>query len=150
MPEMPQIGDDDSIIALHRSDSKIDFKNVPEPAFEEQPKWLEADLLDAPVADSTDRAPAALGGRDAPVEQPSSQSADAAFVPQPAIVPESPPKPPAAAVIESQSAERVANPEEVAETVYFQVLQNLDLFTERALQQHLTEHLFSHHRAGCA
>ena len=31
--------------------------------------------------------------------------------------------------------------EELAETVYFQVLQNLDLYTERALQQHMTAHL---------
>jgi hypothetical protein len=31
--------------------------------------------------------------------------------------------------------------EELADTVYFQVLQNLDLYTERALQQHMTAHL---------
>lgn len=30
---------------------------------------------------------------------------------------------------------------EIAETVYYQVLQNLDLYTERALQEHLTRHL---------
>ena len=30
---------------------------------------------------------------------------------------------------------------EIAETVYYQVLQNLDLYTEHALQEHLTAHL---------
>jgi hypothetical protein len=30
---------------------------------------------------------------------------------------------------------------EIAETVYYQVLQNLDLYTERALQEHLTTYL---------
>lgn len=35
----------------------------------------------------------------------------------------------------------VPGPEELAETVYHQVLQNLDLYTERALQEHLSAHL---------
>ncbi len=39
------------------------------------------------------------------------------------------------------AAEQGPSAEEIAETVYFQVLQNLDLVTERALQQHLSAHL---------
>lgn len=39
------------------------------------------------------------------------------------------------------SAEGVPSAAEIAETVYYQVLQNLDLYTERALQEHLTTHL---------
>ena len=38
-------------------------------------------------------------------------------------------------------AESAPSAEEIAETVYHQVLQNLDLYTERALQEHLTSHL---------
>jgi hypothetical protein len=40
--------------------------------------------------------------------------------------------------LQTQTAPSAA---EVAETVYFQVLQNLDLYTERALQRHMTAHL---------
>jgi hypothetical protein len=39
------------------------------------------------------------------------------------------------------SAEAAPSAAEIAETVYYQVLQNLDLYTERALQEHLTMHL---------
>lgn len=39
------------------------------------------------------------------------------------------------------SAETAPSAAEIAETVYYQVLQNLDLYTERALQEHLTTHL---------
>lgn len=38
-------------------------------------------------------------------------------------------------------AEPATSAAELAETVYYQVLQNLDLYTERALQEHLTTHL---------
>jgi hypothetical protein len=49
-----------------------------------------------------------------------------------ALAPPSPPPVPAA---DATSAA------EIAETVYYQVLQNLDLYTERALQEHLTTYL---------
>ncbi|MBK7470716.1 MAG: hypothetical protein IPI73_08895 [Betaproteobacteria bacterium] len=39
------------------------------------------------------------------------------------------------------AAEPAPSAAEIAETVYYQVLQNLDLYTERALQEHLTTHL---------
>jgi hypothetical protein len=41
----------------------------------------------------------------------------------------------------SALAEAAPSAAEIAETVYYQVLQNLDLYTERALQEHLTMHL---------
>jgi hypothetical protein len=50
------------------------------------------------------------------------------------IAPAPPGPPPALATAAPGAAE-------IAETVYYQVLQNLDLYTERALQEHLTKHL---------
>ena len=56
------------------------------------------------------------------------------------------PVPPAAVAAEpappaAVAAEPAPSAAEIAETVYYQVLQNLDLYTERALQEHLTTHL---------
>jgi hypothetical protein len=51
------------------------------------------------------------------------------------LITSAPPSPPPAPAAAGPSAA------EIAETVYFQVLQNLDLYTERALQEHLTSHL---------
>lgn len=56
--------------------------------------------------------------------------------PGPAAAVAAEPAPPAVAVAESAPSAA-----EIAETVYYQVLQNLDLYTERALQEHLTTHL---------
>ncbi len=50
------------------------------------------------------------------------------------IAPAPPGPPPVPAAAATSAAE-------IAETVYYQVLQNLDLYTERALQEHLTTHL---------
>lgn len=60
----------------------------------------------------------------------------AAAEPGPAAAVAAEPAPPAVAVAESAPSAA-----EIAETVYYQVLQNLDLYTERALQEHLTTHL---------
>ena len=69
--------------------------------------------------------PAALNAP-AASNPPDALNVPSAFNPPPAFRP--PRQPPTSA-------------EELAETVYFQVLQNLDLYTERALQQHMTAHL---------
>lgn len=67
-----------------------------------------------------------------------SESWDAELLPP--ILADPPPAPPAetGAPVAGQP---VPSAEEIAETVYHQVLQNLDLYTERALQEHLSSHL---------
>ncbi|MBK8738817.1 MAG: hypothetical protein IPM02_04380 [Betaproteobacteria bacterium] len=45
------------------------------------------------------------------------------------------------APVAAVAAEPAPSAAEIAETVYYQVLQNLDLYTERALQEHLTTYL---------
>jgi hypothetical protein len=54
------------------------------------------------------------------------------------LIAPAPPGPPGPPPVPAAAATSAA---EIAETVYYQVLQNLDLYTERALQEHLTTHL---------
>jgi len=142
MPAIPQIGDDDSIIAMRRRESRIERSAAVDESIESRPKWLEADLLDSPDAASTANAsgtpadlPAAAESQQVSPQAETSQEEPSIPIVSPA---ESQSTPEAAAAPPSGPA---ASADEVAETVYFQVLQNLDLYTERALQQHLSEHL---------
>ncbi|MEO7761205.1 MAG: hypothetical protein ABIS68_04755 [Casimicrobiaceae bacterium] len=131
MPTLPQFDESDSIIARRRSESQIDRYDDDDSMVGAMPKWLEADLLsDAPIAaepgassddESTGREPVALTDADATAQTD--------------------PEPTAQTDHEPRATARVPTAEEVAETVYYQVLQNLDLYTERALQEHLTTHL---------
>ena len=71
---------------------------------------------------------------------------EAGTIPAQAAAPTAAPSPAAALTADPAPAaaptvEPAPSAAEIAETVYYQVLQNLDLYTERALQEHLTTHL---------
>ena len=156
MPAVPHFPDDDSIIALRKSDKKIDLPAGKEADTEERPKWLEADLLDAqssPPRMESDFAPAVgAAPADARADTGDGDDRGQANEPQPALLaplePQPQPEPGLPFAMEGgetatqpQPGDTRSSAEEVAETVYFQVIQSLDLYTERALQQHLREHL---------
>ena len=63
-----------------------------------------------------------------------------AAAPAPAAIPAAAAAP-APARVEAAPVEAAPSAAEIAETVYYQVLQNLDLYTEQALRDHLTMHL---------
>jgi hypothetical protein len=159
MPKLPEIPADDSIIAMRRSESRIDPLPDDEEALDERPKWLEADLLNAnePAPAPTMRDGTQRGETGGAPGQQHGDASGADGGPQPAMLApadvepdeiaslalaavESTPDDAAAAATDAPPAGAPIT-EEVAEAIYFQVLQNLDLYTDRALQQHLAEHL---------
>ena len=89
----------------------------------EMPSWLEPNLLDPPKP-----SPGAGAGYGAVVETQTPPEGES-------------PSDASSAGSASVAAPADAAAAELAETVYYQVLQNLDLYTERALQEHLTRHL---------
>ena len=93
----------------------------PPPAASEPPPSAAPGLPPVPVAAT-------------PVPEPGPAPSGATPAPESSLAP--PAVAPALVV-----AEAAPSAEEIAETVYHQVLQNLDLYTERALQEHLTSHL---------
>ena len=104
-------------------EARIDTANDEPPSALHGPAALNAP--DASNAPDAFNAPDALNGP-AAFNPPDALNVPSAFNPPPVF--RSPRQPATSA-------------EELAETVYFQVLQNLDLYTERALQQHMTAHL---------
>jgi hypothetical protein len=160
---MPQIVDDD--FAPARAADDVAPAAEPMQPGAEFPKWLEADLLD-PVSAGDNLPPEAVAPdalaerasreqwterkeptlRDEPLfrdegslrSEPTflMDSAEEDVHPPPETAP-----PPAIPLASAPPESEPPSAAETAETVYYQVLQNLDLYSERALQEHLTTHL---------
>lgn len=161
MPALPQFDETPSIVARRERESRVERAGAAEP-LTEIPSWLDANLLqpthrDAAPEPSTPAAPvsdpagmddatteAAAAAADSTVSGAASKSDDSAAVAtfaEPVSAPTPPAAEPASApAVEPTEAEANAHAD-LAETIYYQVLQNLDLYTERALQEHLTRHL---------
>jgi len=159
MPAMPEFDDTPSIVARRERESRIERTEAAEP-LTEIPSWLEPNLLQPtpgevpatppPAPEAPTSAPSATleeeraASADSPVSEAIAQvdplalaaPAETIVAPTSALA-EAAPTPP---VAESAAAQGDAHAD-LAETIYYQVLQNLDLYTERALQEHLTRHL---------
>lgn len=140
MPPLPPMDEGDSVVARRASDSRIDRPQSSE-GITEVPSWLEADLLE-PAKQGSFAAPSppvdpeegmTAQATERPVLVFSEPSVAAGEASAATAASDGPPPPP-----EPESSSQHAD---LAETIYYQVLQNLDLYTERALQEHLTRHL---------
>jgi hypothetical protein len=160
MPPLPHFDDTPSIVAQRERASRIERAAAAEP-LTEIPSWLDANLLqptphDAAPAPSAPAIPAsdphevgdattaAAAAMDAPgsdaASEPDQGAPDVLFEDEiPAPTPHD--MEPASATTGERSAAEASALADLAETIYYQVLQNLDLYTERALQEHLTRHL---------
>ncbi len=135
MPRPTVLGADEPV--LH---ADLESARATEPVFsvtamraqlEEAGNWDARMIAPAPAA-----AVAAEPAQEATVVAEPVPPAAVATEPGPPAAIAAEPVPPAAVL-----AEPAPSAAEIAETVYYQVLQNLDLYTERALQEHLTTHL---------
>lgn len=159
MPAMPEFADTPSIVARRERESRVERTEAAEP-LTEIPSWLEPNLLQPrpsetpaapPAPEAPTSVPSATLGEERPASADSSASEAIAQVDPPALaaapaetivsptsaLAEAALTPPAAELAASQGDAQA----DLAETIYYQVLQNLDLYTERALQEHLTRHL---------
>ena len=166
MPPMPEFDDTPSIVARRQRESLVERAGASDP-LTEIPTWLDANLLqskhretnvtehpsptalpsDTSAGDDTIETDAVRPEPDdrstqespvvAPAEPVSSSSLPAMHDETPATEGTETTE----ATTEATEAAAASAHADLAETIYYQVLQNLDLYTERALQEHLTRHL---------
>jgi hypothetical protein len=159
MPAMPEFGDTPSIVARRERESRVERTEADVP-LTEIPSWLEPNLLQPTPSEATaaPRAPEAPASAPwATLEEERAATADSTAS-EPiaqidpltlAATPAEPIDTPVSTLAEPALTPQAAEPAstqadahaDLAETIYYQVLQNLDLYTERALQEHLTRHL---------